>query len=61
MKTPVLKEGDIKIADSPEQAFWINVKEKAEKDIIGNKREIIINEAIKELASKKIEGEINGK
>jgi hypothetical protein len=43
-----------KIAENPEEAFWIGIKDKCLKDIESNKHEIIINEAIIELADKKI-------
>jgi hypothetical protein len=48
----------LKIALNPEEAFWIEMKEKCLKEINNNKREIIINEAVIELAEKKIK-EIN--
>ena len=56
------KELGLKIALNPDEAFWTQLKEKCEKEIDNNRREIIINEAVIQLAEKKInEVQQNGK
>ena len=52
------KDLGIKIG-SPEEIFWTDVKTKAKQSILDNERSMIINKAIVDLASKKIEEEIN--
>lgn len=44
----------LKVAENPEEAFWSELKTKSLKDIETLKHEIIINQAIIELADKKI-------
>ncbi len=57
----MISDADVKIAENPNEAFWIEFKNKCLKDIEMNKREIIINETLVELASKKIDEVKNGK
>jgi hypothetical protein len=45
---------DVKIAESPEEAFWTTFKERCLKDIETHKREIIINEHLLKLANEKL-------
>lgn len=52
------KDLGLKIAVNPDEAFWIDLKERMLKQIESYKREIIVNEAVVELAEKKIK-EIN--
>lgn len=52
------KDLGLKIAVNPDEAFWIKLKEDTQKQIQTYKREIIVNEAVIELAEKKIK-EIN--
>lgn len=47
----------VTIAPDSETAFWMKVEEEAQKRILGMQREIIINEAIIELAQNKINKE----
>ena len=49
------------IAENPEEAFWVGVKEKALKQIELMHHEIIINQAIVDLADKKINEAKDGK
>jgi len=56
----MISDVDVKIADNPEEAFWIGLRDRALKDIETHHREIIINGAIIELAHKKID-EVNKK
>ena len=51
------EELKIKLAESHEEAFWVDLKEKIQKNIESHKHEITINEAIIELAEKKIKEE----
>ena len=51
----MIQDSDVKIAKNPEEAFWIELKEKCEKEIANNKRGIIINEEIIKLCNRKIE------
>lgn len=56
------KELGLKIADNPEEAFWIKLKEQTIKTIDSYKHEIIVNEAVLKLAEEKInEVQTNGK
>lgn len=55
------KELGLKIAENPEEKFWIEMKDKCTKAIESNHREIIINEEIVKLAEKKIVEVKNGK
>jgi len=48
------KENGIKIAENPIEAKWMEIKEKIEKDNLNNKISAEINDAILELAKKKI-------
>lgn len=48
------KKFGAKIAENPEEAFWIELKDKSTKVIETLKHEIIINEAIIKLADSKI-------
>lgn len=49
-----IKELGVKVANK-EEAFWIGIKERAEKEIENSKREIIINGRIIQLAEEQIE------
>lgn len=48
------KELGLKFAENSEEAFWTKVKEEAEKRTEQMRHEIIINQAVIELAEKKI-------
>ena len=56
-----MEDLQLKIAENPEEAFWTQLKDKCVKDIVSHNREIIINEAIIELAKYKINEVKNGK
>lgn len=45
----------LKLAENPDEAFWITTKEKCLKEIESLKHAIIINQAILDLADKKID------
>ena len=53
-----MDEINVKIAESPEEAFWKSLQEKCRKDILSNQREIIINESMIDLCENKI-SEVN--
>jgi len=44
----------LKVAENDEEAFWAKMKEKCEKEIANNKREIIINEYLVALCEEKL-------
>lgn len=48
------KDLGLKVADNKEEAFWTTVKEEAQKRIESMQHEIVINQAVIELAEKKI-------
>lgn len=50
----MIEDKDVKIAETPIEALWTQVKEKAEKDIRTAKIEIEINKAVIELAEKSL-------
>jgi len=56
-----MEELDVKIAESPEEAFWKGLKDRCKKDILTHQREIIINESMIDLAEQKINEVKNGK
>ena len=43
------KELGLKIAENPEEKFWLDVKDRCNKAIEGNNHEIVINEHILKL------------
>lgn len=45
----------LKVAENPEEALWTRVKEQATKAIEGLKKEILINEALAEVASTRLD------
>ena len=52
---------DVKIAETPEIAFWTKLKDESIKRVESNKHEIIINESIIKLADEKLAENKNGK
>jgi hypothetical protein len=48
------KELELKLAESPEEAYWTKLKEQTIKTIESLKHEIIINECILKLADEKL-------
>lgn len=58
----MIEDAEVKIAETHDESFWNNFKERCLKEIDNNKREIIINEKLVELANEKInEAKQNGK
>jgi len=49
------KELGLKVAENPEEAFWTKYKEQCTKDIVSDKRAILINEHIIDLCVQKLE------
>jgi len=49
------KELGLKVAENPEEAFWTKTKVQCTKDIVSDKRAILINEHIIDLCVQKLE------
>lgn len=45
----------IKMADNPEQAFWLDLVERCEKNILESKRSILIENNVLDFAKSKVE------
>ena len=50
----MIDTGDFKIAKNSDEAFWIDFQDKFLKEIESNKRQILMNEKLLELAEEKI-------
>lgn len=46
----------VKIAESPEEAFWMQIKKSSEKEIDALKKGLMFNEAVIEMAERKLNG-----
>jgi len=51
----MIEDEDVKIAESPEEAIWINVMKEAEVLIKSSENNLIIQNALLELAKQKLE------